>query len=80
MNGAGACHLPDVGEPPGMLLEWTKRGSSVAVARNSREPNLMLLLGANVLPLAKADELAIKVKNVAWHTNSPYLARQLSWF
>jgi hypothetical protein len=61
----------DVGEPPQMLLEWTMRGLSVTVARNSREPNLMLLLGAKVSPSAKADELAIRVKNVARHTCGP---------
>jgi hypothetical protein len=37
----------------------------VVVERKSRVPNLMWLPGVN------ADEPAIRVKNIAWHTNDP---------
>jgi hypothetical protein len=43
----------------------------MAVARKSREPNMMWLKGAKVLPLMNAKELAIGVEDVTWHANDP---------
>jgi hypothetical protein len=72
---------PNVGEPPRMLSEWTMQGSSVVVARKSREPNLMLLPGAKVSTPVGTDEQAIRVKKGRFGTLMVrYLAHQLSWF
>jgi hypothetical protein len=40
----------DVSELPRMLSKWMRRGSSVAVARKSREPNVMWLPGVKLSP------------------------------
>jgi hypothetical protein len=54
--------VPDVGEPPRMLSEWTRRGSLVTVARKLREPNMMRLPGAKLLPPVNAEVRAIGVE------------------
>jgi hypothetical protein len=54
-----------------IALDPARRSLPVAAARKSRELNLMLLQGAKVLPPADADELAIGVKNIAWHACGP---------
>lgn len=56
--------VSNVGEPLEMLLEWTRQGSPVVVARMSRETNFMLLPGVKVSTLVGVDELAIEVKKV----------------
>ena len=63
----------DVSELPRMLSKWMRRGSSVAVARKSREPNMIRLLGAKVSPPADEGDWAIGVESVAWHANGPLL-------
>jgi hypothetical protein len=65
--------VPDVGETPWMLSEWTRRGSLVAVARKSRELNIMWLLGVKLSPLVNAEVRAIIVEDVNWHANGPLL-------
>jgi hypothetical protein len=44
----------DVGELPWMS-EWTRRGSLVAVARKSTEPNVMRFLRAKLSPPVNAE-------------------------
>jgi hypothetical protein len=51
----------------------TWQSSPVAVARKSREPNMIRLLGAKVSPPADEGDWAIGVESVAWHANGPLL-------
>lgn len=56
-----------------VALGLVRQSSPVAVAKKSKEPNLMLLRGggAKVLTPACADELAIRVKKSLWHARGP---------
>jgi hypothetical protein len=60
---------PDFIESPKMLSEWMRRGSPVAVKRKSREPIVMWLLVAKLLPPVNDEVRAIKVEDVTWHAN-----------
>jgi hypothetical protein len=50
--------------PTSVALGPARQSLSVAVARKSKEPNLMLLAGVKVSTLADANGLAIGVKKV----------------
>jgi hypothetical protein len=48
-----------------------RQSSPVVVARKSREPNMMWLLGTKISPPLNADVTTIEVGNVTWYANGP---------
>jgi hypothetical protein len=67
--------------PVSVDLGLARQSSPMAIARKSKEPNLMLLPGVKVSTPIGANELAIRVKTIHFGTVAvPYPVCRLSWF